>query len=82
MEELDERLNDIEDRHDDLERYTRKFNLVIDGIPELGEEDIKRSKCCYTRKTSASEFNTRRHRHCASNEHEKQRQAPTNHRQI
>ena len=78
---MDERLNFIEDRHDDLERYL-KFTLVIDGIPELGEEDIKRSECCYTRKTSASEFNTRRHGHCASNEHEKQRQAPTNHRQI
>lgn len=82
MEELDERLNFIEDRHDDLERYNLKFTLVIDGIPELGEEDIKRSECCYTRKTSASEFNTRRHGHCASNEHEKQRQASTNHRQI
>ena len=34
VEELDERLNVIEARHDDLEQYTRKFNLVIHGIPE------------------------------------------------
>lgn len=54
--------NDIEARHDDLEQYTRKFNLVIHGVPEVGEEDIKRSECCYSRKTSASEFNTRGHR--------------------
>ena len=79
---MDERLEDIEARHDELEQYTRKFNLVIHGIAEVGEEDIKRSECCYSGKTSASEFNTRRQRHCASNEHEKQRQAPTNHRQI
>lgn len=39
VEELDERLNDIEVRHDKLEQYTRKFNLVIQGIPEHGEED-------------------------------------------
>ena len=39
VEELDERLNDIEARHDDLEQYTRKFNLVIHGLPELEEED-------------------------------------------
>ena len=41
VEELDERLNDIEarhDRHDDLKQYTRKFNLVIHGIPEHEEE--------------------------------------------
>ena len=36
---MDERLNDIEPRHDDLEQYARKFNLVIPGIPELDEED-------------------------------------------
>ena len=34
VEESDERLNDIEARHDELEQYTRKFNLVIHGIPE------------------------------------------------
>ena len=39
VEELDERLNDIEAKHDDLEQYTRKFNLVIHGIPEQEEED-------------------------------------------
>ena len=36
---MDERLNDIEARHDDLKQYTRKFNLVIHGIPEHEEED-------------------------------------------
>ena len=33
VEELNETLNDIEARHDDLEQYTRKFNLVVHGIP-------------------------------------------------
>ena len=36
---MDERLNDIEARHDDLKQYTRKFNLVIHGIREHEEED-------------------------------------------
>ena len=31
---MDERLNDIEARHDELEQYTRELNLVILGIPE------------------------------------------------
>ena len=39
MEEFDERLEDIEARHNDLEQYTRKFNLVIHGIAELEGED-------------------------------------------
>ena len=39
VEELDERLNDIEAKHGDLEQYTRKFNLVIHGIPEHEEQD-------------------------------------------
>ena len=39
VDKLDERLNDIEAKHDDLEQYTRKFNLVIHGIPEHEEED-------------------------------------------
>ena len=39
VEELDEKPNDIKARHDDLEQYTRKFNLVIHGLPELEEED-------------------------------------------
>ena len=39
VDELDERLNDSEARHDDLEQYTRKFNLVIHGIPEHEEDD-------------------------------------------
>ena len=41
MEELDETLNYIKARHvlEKSQTYTRKFNLVTDGIPELEEED-------------------------------------------
>ena len=39
VKELDERLNDFEAKHDDLEQDTRKFNLVIHGIPEHEKED-------------------------------------------
>ena len=39
VEELDERLNDIEARHDELEQYTPKIYLVIHGIPEQEEKD-------------------------------------------
>ena len=39
LEELKQRLYDAEGSHDDLEQYTRKFNLVIHGIPEREEED-------------------------------------------
>ena len=64
VEEFDERHNDIEARHDKLEQYTQKFNLVIHGIPEHEEEDNVAN--VVTLKTSASEFNTRRHRYCAT----------------
>ena len=37
--ELEQRLDEVEAKHDDLEQYTRKFNLVIDGIPKREEED-------------------------------------------
>ena len=39
LEEVKQRIYDAEGSHDDLERYTRKFNLVIHGIPECQEED-------------------------------------------
>ena len=39
LEELKQRLYDVEGSHDDLEQYIRKFNLVIHGIPEREEED-------------------------------------------
>ena len=37
--EMEQRLDDVEGRHDDLEQYTRKFNLVIHGISEREDED-------------------------------------------
>ena len=37
--EMEQRLDDAEGRHDDLEQYTRKFNLVIHGISEREDED-------------------------------------------
>ena len=39
LEEVKQRLYDVEGIHDDLEQYTRKFNLVVHRIPELEEED-------------------------------------------
>ena len=39
LEEVKRRLYDVEGSHDDLEQYTRKFNLVIHGIREREEED-------------------------------------------
>ena len=39
LEEVKQRLYDAEGSHDDLEQYTRKFNLVIHGIPEREQED-------------------------------------------
>ena len=39
LEEVKRRLYDVEGSHDDLEQYTRKFNLVIHGIPEREEEE-------------------------------------------
>ena len=39
LEDMEQRLDEVEAKHDDLEQYTRKFNLVIHGIPECEEED-------------------------------------------
>ena len=36
---LEKKLNDIAVMHDDLEQYTRKFNLEVYGVPEEEEED-------------------------------------------
>ena len=36
---MERRLDEAEVRHDDLEQYTRKFNLVIHGISEKVDED-------------------------------------------
>ena len=37
--EIEERLDDVVARHDDLEQYTRKFNLMIHGISEREEDN-------------------------------------------
>ena len=36
----DKTIHDLEDKYDDIEQYSRKFNLEIHGIPERKEEDI------------------------------------------
>ena len=36
---MEQRLDEVEAKHDDLEQYTRKFNLVIHRILERQEED-------------------------------------------
>ena len=38
-EDLEQRLFEVENKQDELEQYTRKFNLEIHGIPEREEED-------------------------------------------
>ena len=38
---LEEKVNELSLMHDDLEQYTRKFNLEIYGIPEESEEDTE-----------------------------------------
>ena len=38
---LEEKLNELSVKHDDLEEYTRKFNLEVYGIPEEGEENTE-----------------------------------------
>ena len=38
LKDMERRLDEAEARHDDLEQYTRKFNLVIHGISE--KEDV------------------------------------------
>ena len=38
---LEEKIHEMNSKHDDLEQYNRKYNLGIDGIPEVyGDEDI------------------------------------------
>ena len=39
LKDMERRLDEAEVRHDDLEQYTRKFNLVIHGISEREHED-------------------------------------------
>ena len=39
FKDMERRLDEAEVRHDDLEQYTRKFNLVIHGISEKVDED-------------------------------------------
>ena len=36
----DKTIHDLEEKYDDIEQYSRKFNLEIHGIPERKEEDI------------------------------------------
>ena len=38
---LEKNLNELSTMHDELEKYTRKFNLEIQGIPEEWEEDTQ-----------------------------------------
>jgi len=37
---VDRTIHDLEEKYDDIEQYSRKFNLEIHGIPERKEEDI------------------------------------------
>ena len=39
LKDMERRLDEAEVKHDNLEPYTRKFNLVIHGISEREEED-------------------------------------------
>ena len=39
LKDMERRLDEAEERHDNLEQYTRKFNLVIHGISEREDED-------------------------------------------
>ena len=39
LEEVKQRLHDVEGSHDDLEQYTLKFNLMIHDVPEREEGD-------------------------------------------
>ena len=38
---LEEKIHELNSKHDDLEQYTRKYNLEIDGIPEVHGEDLE-----------------------------------------
>ena len=37
----EEKLHVINSKHDDLEQFTRKYNLEINGIPEVHGEDLE-----------------------------------------
>ncbi|KXJ29035.1 hypothetical protein AC249_AIPGENE1307 [Exaiptasia diaphana] len=41
QEQLMKSADDLEERHDNLEMYTRKYNLEIHGISEEDEEDLE-----------------------------------------
>ena len=38
---LEEKIHAINSKHDDLEQFTRKYNLEIDGISEVHGEDLE-----------------------------------------
>jgi chromosome segregation ATPase len=38
---LEKKMNEMNIKHDDLEQYTRKYNLEIDGIPQVEDEDLE-----------------------------------------
>ena len=38
---LEEKIHEINSKHDDLEQYTGKYNLEIDGIPEVHGGDLE-----------------------------------------
>ena len=40
LDDMEQRLDEVEAKHDDLEQYTRKFNLVIHGEEEDSIENV------------------------------------------
>lgn len=38
---LEEKIHELNTKHDDLEQYTRKYNLEIDGVPMVHGEDLE-----------------------------------------
>ena len=38
---LEEKIHEVNSKHDYLEQHTRKYNLEIDGIPEVHGEDLE-----------------------------------------
>ena len=38
---LEDKIHELNTKHDDLEQYTRKYNLEIDGIPLVHGEDLE-----------------------------------------
>ena len=59
---LEEKIHEINSKHDDLEQYTRKYNLEIDGNPEVHGEDLGDVVVKLARSTDADVG----HRHCPS----------------